>query len=71
MIIMDAAGELGWVYNDRSELGGIESFDKANLSAGFSNVQKLGLWNVNQLGSFLANVSSLGGLFIPIDPNRR
>jgi len=71
MIIMDAAGELGWVYNDRSELGGIGSFDKANLgSAGFLNAQKLGIWNLNQLGAFIANRSSLGGLFIPIDPNR-
>jgi|GEM_PF-331261 len=81
MIIMDAAGELGAEYadqqnlggsriliTDKDNLGGAAAFDKANMgSFGFLNAQKLGMWNVNQLGDFVANMSSLGG-YSPINP---
>ncbi|MFA5302647.1 MAG: hypothetical protein WC395_08180 [Bacteroidales bacterium] len=74
MFIMDASGELGGFYDkdklgmvaDQQGLGGsrilITDTDKLSLKESMDNAAKLGLYNLNQLGDFVASEQTLNGM---------
>jgi hypothetical protein len=74
LIIMDASGELGafrdkdklGMVADQQGLGGsrilITDTDKLSLKESMDNAAKLGVWNMNQLGVFVASEQTLKGM---------